>query len=92
MPRCQELEEEIMFDRTLWIAVALVAFLSVAATCENSARTPLVLTPQPGQLLRDSDSFVVEIEAPHLVPPNLVLEIPATVLQAVRTALHISNP
>ena len=64
-----------MFDRTLWIAVALVAFLSVAATCENSARSPLVLTPQPGQLLRDSDSFVVEIEAPGEIFDLSTLEV-----------------
>ena len=52
-----------MFDRTTLTAMLLFALLSVAATCENSAQSPLVLSPQDGQLLRDADSFFVEIEA-----------------------------
>ena len=52
-----------MFDRTTLTAMLLFALLSVGATCENAAHSPLVLSPQDGQLLRNADSFFVEIEA-----------------------------
>ena len=52
-----------MFDRTTLTAMLLSALLSVAATCENAAQSLRVLSPQDGQLLRDGDSFFVEIEA-----------------------------
>lgn len=52
-----------MFDRTTLTALLLSALLSVAATCENAAESPRVLSPQDGQLLRNADSFFVEIEA-----------------------------
>ncbi len=64
-----------MFDRTLVAAFALLALLSIAATCEKAARSPLVVSPQAGQLLRDSDSFVVEIEAPEKIFDLSTLEV-----------------
>ncbi|MEE3326016.1 MAG: hypothetical protein VX252_01620 [Myxococcota bacterium] len=64
-----------MFDRTLLTALALLALLSIAATCENAARSPLVLSPQAGQLLRHTDSFLVEIEAPEKVFDLSTLEV-----------------
>lgn len=52
-----------MFNRKSCMALLVLAVFSLAATCEEAAQAPRIISPQGAQLLRDAEAFAVEIDA-----------------------------